>query len=48
MDRLGYPQALQASQAGQGDRAFRGLLYARLDATLDAYLNALGKTAPLV
>ncbi len=44
-DRLGYIQALQADQAGQGPGAFNRLLYERLDATLGEYLGAL-KEAP--
>ncbi len=43
-DRLSYILALQQSQAGRGDEAFEALLYRRLDATLDEYLTALGKT----
>lgn len=42
-DRLAYLQALQRAQAGQGDEAFRRLLYERLDATLAEYLGALGE-----
>ena len=42
-DRLSYVLALQQSQAGQGTEVFDALLYHRLDATLDEYLNALGK-----
>lgn len=39
-DRLDYVRALQAARSGQGDDAFNALLFARLDATLDAYLQA--------
>ena len=39
-DRLDHVRALQAVQSGQGDAAFNRLLFARLDATLDAYLRA--------
>ena len=40
-DRAAYIQALQRSQAGQGNDSFDHLLYQRLDATLDEYLKAL-------
>jgi len=40
-DRLEYIRALQQAQAGQGTGNFNDLLYRRLDATLDDYLNAL-------
>lgn len=40
-DRFAYLQALQLAQAGQGTQTFVQLLYARLDASLDAYLAAL-------
>jgi Fic family protein len=40
-DRLAYVRALQLSQAGQGTESFDRLLYERLDATLEEYLNAL-------
>lgn len=40
-DRLGYLRALQSAQAGEGDEAFRGLLYQRLDAALEETLRAL-------
>jgi len=46
-DRLAYVQALQRSQAGQGHESFDLLLYQRLDATLDDYLNVLAKGAIL-
>ena len=45
-DRLAYLQALQRAQAGQGDEAFRGLLYQRLDATLAEVLSALREALP--
>lgn len=45
-DRLAYLQALQESQAGRGDEAFRRLLYERLDATLAEYLSALREALP--
>jgi len=40
-DRLAYLHTLQQSQAGLGDEDFKYLLYERLDAALDEYLNAL-------
>ena len=40
-DRLDYIRGLQQAQAGQGTASFNGLLYKRLDATLDEYLSAL-------
>jgi Fic family protein len=40
-DRLRYLDALQQAQAGQGDKAFKRLLYERLDSTLDGYASAL-------
>ena len=40
VDRPAYIDALQQAQAGQGADAFDGLLYERLDATLDEYLRA--------
>lgn len=40
-DRLAYVQALQQSQAGRGTADLELLLYQRLDATLQEYLNAL-------
>jgi Fic family protein len=40
-DRLEYIRSLQQEQAGQGAEEFYALLYKRLDATLDEYLNAL-------
>jgi Fic family protein len=45
-DRLAYLQALQRAQAGQGDEAFRRLLYQRLDATLAEVLSALREALP--
>ena len=45
-DRLAYLQALQRAQAGQGDEAFRRLLYQRLDATLAEVLGALRAALP--
>ncbi|MBV8820428.1 MAG: Fic family protein [Acidobacteriaceae bacterium] len=41
-DRLAYIRALQSAQAGQGTEEFNQLLYERLNATLDEYLNVLG------
>ena len=40
-DRLDYIRSLQQAQAGQGTASLNGLLYKRLDATLDEYLSAL-------
>jgi Fic family protein len=40
-DRLRYVRALQQAQAGQGIESFDRLLYERLDATLEEYMNAL-------
>lgn len=45
-DRLQYIRALQQSQAGQGTESFDALLYQRLDATLDEYLNTLTDARP--
>jgi Fic family protein len=42
-DRLTYIRALQRAQAGQGTEDFDTLLYERLDATLEEYLNAIDK-----
>ncbi len=42
-DRLAYLRGLQTAQAGHGTAEFDGLLYARLDATLDDYLAALSE-----
>jgi Fic family protein len=42
-DRLAYIRALQRAQAGQGTEDFDTLLYARLDATLEEYLDAFNK-----
>jgi Fic family protein len=47
-DRLAYLHALQEAQAGQGDEAFKRLLYERLDATLGEYLSALRAALPQV
>jgi Fic family protein len=44
--RLAYLRALQRDQAGEGDEDFRRLLYERLDAALDDYLNALRSALP--
>jgi Fic family protein len=41
VDRVQYIRALQESQAGLGASMFSALLYARLDATLDDYLQVL-------
>jgi Fic family protein len=40
-DRLEYILALQQDQVGAGPEKFDGLMYRRLDATLDEYLSAL-------
>jgi Fic family protein len=40
-DRLDYIRSLQRAQSGQGIESFARLLYQRLDATLDEYLNVL-------
>lgn len=45
-DRLAYIRALQDAQAGRGDAAFTALLEARLDATLDEYLQAIRDATP--
>ena len=45
-DRVVYMQALQRAQTGQGDEAFRRLLYERLDGTLGEYLTALRAALP--
>lgn len=45
-DRLDYLRALQSAQAGQGDEAFRRLLYERLDSTFGEYLSALQEALP--
>jgi Fic family protein len=39
-DRAAYIAALQQAQAGHGHGAFDGLLYERLDATLEEYVSA--------
>jgi len=44
--RLAYLRALEKDQAGQGDEDFRRLLYERLNAALDEYLNALARALP--
>lgn len=40
-DRLEYIRSLQEEQSGGNREVFRGLLYRRLEATLDEYLSAL-------
>jgi len=45
-DRLAYIQSLQQARAGQGTESFDRLLYERLDATLQEYLNVLGEAPP--
>lgn len=45
-DRPSYIRALQQEQAGEGSETFENLLYQRLDATLEDYLNVLQKTQP--
>jgi Fic family protein len=45
-DRLAYLGTLQDAQAGQGDDAFKRLLYERLDATLGESLSALQEALP--
>jgi len=40
-DRVDYVRSLQQAQGGQGADSFYVLLYRRLDATLDEYLNAM-------
>jgi len=45
-DRLEYIRSLQQAQAGQGNDAFNGLLYQRLDATLAEYLSAFEEAQP--
>ena len=45
-DRLAYLYALQQAQAGRGDKEFRGLLYQRLDASLEEHLNAMRAALP--
>jgi Fic family protein len=40
-DRLDYIRSLQRAQSGHGTESFMRLLYQRLDATLDEYLNVL-------
>ncbi len=47
-DRLDYIRSLQEAQAGQGTERFSGLLYRRLDATLEEYLSALEEGLPPV
>jgi hypothetical protein len=46
-DRLEYIRALQQEQAGKGPEAFNALLYKRLDATFEEYLNALQEAETL-
>ncbi len=45
-DRPAYIAALQQAQAGGGSEAFDRLLYERLDATLDEYVNAARQALP--
>jgi len=45
-DRPEYLRALQQAQAGRGTEGFDRLLYERLDATLNEYLNALKEALP--
>ena len=47
VDWPAYIAALQAAQAGQGADAFDHLLYERLDATLDEYLDAARESVAL-
>jgi cell filamentation protein, protein adenylyltransferase len=42
-DRLDYIRGLQQAQAGEGTESLDGLLYKRLDATLEEYLSAIEK-----
>ena len=44
-DRPAYIRALQDAQAGRSAEVFNGLLYERLDATLNEYIAALRATA---
>ena len=45
-DRLAYLRALQTAQSGGGTGDYDRLMYARLDATLEEYLHALGEARP--
>jgi hypothetical protein len=45
-DRVRYIRALQEPQAGLGASMFSAVLYERLDATLDDYLEVLILTNP--
>ena len=45
-DRPAYITALQEAQAGRGSAAFKRLLYKRLNATLDEYLDAAKHALP--
>lgn len=45
-DRLAYLRGLQQAQVGQGDEAFRYLLYLRLDASVGECLRALQEALP--
>jgi len=47
-DRLDYIRSLQEAEAGRGAERFSGLLYRRLDATLEEYLSALEEALPPV
>ena len=47
-DRLEYIRSLQEEQAGQGSDRFYELLYRRLDATLDEYLECLASRAEFI
>jgi Fic family protein len=42
-DRTAYIRSLQEAQGGQGANGFHTLLYERLNATLDEYLEVLSK-----
>jgi Fic family protein len=44
-DRLEYIRSLQPAQAGHGTESFDGLLYKRLDATLEEYLGLVSGAA---
>lgn len=43
-DRVAYIHALQAAQSGQGSEAFDRLMYERLDATLNDYMDILSRS----
>jgi Fic family protein len=45
-DRPAYIRGLQQAQAGQGAEVFIGLMFERLDATLDDYVSALQAVLP--